>query len=83
MSRQEARGACLERLRQMEIPLGSTYANPIDIGINAVTKNWAGFLNVHLQNPLKDGMALLRGDRAFVLELEDGVKTIGKVEKGL
>ena len=82
ISRQEARGACLERLRQMDIPLGSTYANPIDIGINAVTKNWAGFLKIHLQNPLKDGIAFLRGDRAFVMELEDGVKTIKKVEKG-
>ena len=82
ISRQEARGACLERLRQMDIPLASTYANPIDIGINAVIKNWAGFLKVHLQNPLKDGIALLRGDRAFVMELEDGVKTIGKIEKG-
>ena len=82
MSRQEARGACFERLRQMDIPLGSTYANPIDIGINAVTKNWAGFLKIHLQNPLKDGIAFLRGDRAFVMELEDGVKTIKKVEKG-
>ena len=82
MSRQDVRGACLDRLRQMNISLGSTYSNPIDIGINAVTKNWAGFIKVHLQNPTQDGMALFRGHRAFVLEMEDGVKTIGKVEKG-
>ena len=82
MSRQEARGACIERLHQMNIPLGSTYSNPIDIGTNAVTKNWAGFIKVHLKNPQQDGMALLKGHRAFVMQMEDGVRTIGKVEKG-
>ena len=39
MSRQEARRVCLERLQQMDIPLGTTYSNPIDIGLNTVTKN--------------------------------------------
>ena len=34
LSRQEVKNACLERLRRMNIPLGSTYSNPIDIGIN-------------------------------------------------
>ena len=65
----------------MGISLGNTYSNPIDVGVNAVTKNWAGFVKVHLLNPLQDGMALLKGHRTFVLEMEDGVKTIGKVEK--
>ena len=82
LSRQAIRGACLDRLRLMDIPLGSTYFNPIEIGINAVTKNWAGFIKVHLLNPLQDGMTLLKGHCAFVSEMEDGVKTIGKVEKG-
>jgi hypothetical protein len=31
ISRQEARRRCMERLQQMEIPLGLTYSNPIDI----------------------------------------------------
>ena len=82
MSRQDARRGCMERLRQMEIPLGTTYSNPIDIGLNAVTKNWAGFIKIHLQHPQRDGIALLQGHRAFVLEMEDGERTIGKVEKG-
>ena len=82
ISRQEARRGCMERLRLMEIPLGTTYSNPIDIGINAVTKNWAGFIKVHLLHPRQDGIALLQGNRAFVMEMEDGVKVIGKVEKG-
>ena len=81
MSRQAIRGACLKRLRLIDISLGSTYSNQIDVGINAVTKNWAGFIKVHFLNPLQNGMALLKDHRAFVLEMEDGVKTIGKVEK--
>jgi hypothetical protein len=81
MSRQEARRGCMERLRQMEIPLGLTYSNPIDIGINAVTKNWAGFIKIHLQHPQRDGIALLQDNWAFVMELEGGERVIGKVEK--
>ena len=81
ISRQKVRGDCLERLKQMSIPLGTAYSNPIDIGINVVTKNWAGFIKVHLQHPQRDGHALLQGNRAFVLEMKDGESVIGKVEK--
>ena len=66
----------------MAIPLGTTYSNPVDVGINAVTKNWAGFIKVHLQHPQRDGHALLQGSRAFVMEMEDKELVIGKVEKG-
>ena len=66
----------------MDIPLGTAYSNPIDIGINAITKNWAGFIKLHLQHPQRDGIALLRGNRAFTMEMEDGEVVIGKVEKG-
>ena len=72
----------MERLRQMAIPLGTTYSNPIDIGLNAVTKHWAGFIKIQLLHPQRDGIALLQGQRAFVMEMEDGEKVIGKVEKG-
>ena len=82
LSRQEVKTACMERLRHMNIPLGSTYTNPIDIGINTVMRNWAGFVKIHLQHPKKDGLALLRGERAFVMKLGDGERVIGKVEKG-
>lgn len=82
VTRQDARGACVERLRQMDIPLGTIYSNPIDIGTNAVTKNWAGFIKVHLKNPLLDGIALLKGHRAFVMQMDNGEKVIGKIEKG-
>ena len=65
----------------MGMPLGSTYFNPIDIGINTVTRNWAGFIKIHLQHPKRDGLALLRGERAFVMTMGDGERVIGKVEK--
>ena len=82
LSRQEVKTACMERLRLMNIPLGSTYSNPIDIGINTVTRNWAGFIKIHLQHPKRDGLALLHGERAFVMTMGDGERVIGKVEKG-
>ena len=66
----------------MKIPLGTSYSNPIDIGIHTVTRNWVGFIKLRLQHPKRDGLALLRGDRAFVMTMGDGERIIGKVEKG-
>lgn len=54
----------------------------IDVGLNMVTKNWAKFIKIRLQSSHKDGMALLKGERAFIMEMEDGKKVIGKLEKG-
>ena len=65
----------------MNIPLGTTYSSPIDIGINTVTRNWAGFVKIHLQHSKKDGLAVLRGENAFVLTMDDGEQIIGKGEK--
>ena len=81
LNRKEVKTACMERLRLMDIPLGTAYTNPIDIGINTVTRNWAGFIKLHLHNPMRDGLALLRGERAFVMTMGDGETIIGKVEK--
>jgi hypothetical protein len=39
LNRKEVKTACVERLRLMNIPLGTAYTNPIDIDINTVTKN--------------------------------------------
>ena len=72
----------LQTTRKVSIHLGSEYANPLDIGLNIITKNWAGFIKLHLKYPLKDGIALLKGERAFVMEMENGEKVIAKVEKG-
>lgn len=82
LSRWEVKAACVDRLRSMNIPLGTRYSNPIDIGINTVTRNWSGFIKLHLQHPKQDGLALLRGERPFVMVMGDGEKVIAKVEKG-
>ena len=81
LSRQEVKNECMAKLRYMNIILGSTYSNPIDIDINMVTRNWSGFVKIHLQHPEKDGLALLRGERAFVMTMGDGERIIGIVEK--
>ena len=59
LSRKEVKAAYMERLRLMNIPLGSAYFNPINIGMNTITRNWAGFIKIHLQHPKRDGWALL------------------------
>ena len=50
----------MERLRQMDIPFSMTYSNPIDIGLNAITKNWAEFIKLHLQYPQHEVIALIQ-----------------------
>ena len=82
LNRREVKAACVDKLKLMNMPLGVAYSNPIDIGINTIMRNWTGFIKIHLQFPKRDGLALLRGDRAFVLAMEDGGKVISKVEKG-
>ena len=75
--RQDARGACLECLRQIEIPFSKTYSNPIDIGFNTITKSWAEFIKIHLLHPQQDGLALLQGNRTFIMKMEDEELVIG------
>ena len=57
LSRREVKSACMERLRHMNIPLSTAYSNPIDIGINTVTRNWADFIKLHFLHPKRDGLA--------------------------
>ena len=49
--------------------------------LNQITKNWMGFLKLHPKHLLKYGLILLRGEHAFMMELEGGERIIGKVEK--
>lgn len=55
LNNREVQTACLERLKIMNMPLELTYSNPIDIGINTVIRNWAGFIIIQLQYPKRDG----------------------------
>jgi hypothetical protein len=51
LSRREVKLVCIEKFKLMHIPLGSSYTNPVDIGINTITRNLAGFIKIHLHNP--------------------------------
>ena len=82
LSHKEVKTACMERLRFMCMPLGTAYFNSIDKGINTITRNWAGFIKIHLFHLKRDGLALLRGENAFIMTMGNGERVIEKVEKG-
>ena len=42
---------------------------------------WSGVVKIHLQNAKKDGTALLRGSRAFILNMDENVDRRGKACK--
>ena len=64
----------------MRIPLATRFREPVAIVDKASTK-WLGFLKLDFLNPHTDGLALLKGDRIFTLQLKHEF-VIGKVEKG-
>ena len=70
MSKGNAHSACLDCLYKTNVLLDMDYWSPIAIGLNQITKIWVGFLKLHLKHPLRDGLMLLRGECAFVMELE-------------
>ena len=37
------------KIEKMSISLGSTYSDPMDIGINMVSKTWVGFIKLYLR----------------------------------
>lgn len=61
-SRNEAKGACLKRLRILDIQLSLKYANPLDTRLNIITKNWSGFLELHKKYLHKNKSHSRRGD---------------------
>ena len=70
-----------ERLRKMKIEIGSMIGEPIAIMCYHKSTTWSGVVKIHLQNPKKDGTSLLRGSRAFILNLDEGIDRRGKVCK--
>ena len=76
---QDAARACLDA---MNIQLATRYRKPVLALVHPQTKKWLGFLKVDLLNPSTDGIALLRGERIFTLQLQDLSYVIGKIEKG-
>lgn len=83
MTFNEAKFACMSRLKKKGIQLGNDYTKPLDIKTDSITRNWIGFIKMHLNNPLQDGLAPLRGERAFAMIMENGILGIGKIEKRL
>jgi hypothetical protein len=82
MKKAEVQEAAHTRFDAMGIPLASQFREPISAFIHRQSKAWLGFLKVDLQNPEKDAIALLKGERIFTLQLQSFVYVIGKVEKG-
>ena len=77
-----------ERLKEMQIPLGTSLIEPISVLCMSVKRGgakgiWAGIVKLHLLNPQTDGIALLTGLRPFILYLEphSHVGSLGKVCK--
>ena len=67
----------------MYIPIGTTNSNPIDIGINTIRRNWARFIEIHLQYPKQDKLASLHMKETFIMIMADKQIVIGKVENVL
>ena len=70
-----------ERLKKIKIAIGSMIGEPIAIMCYHKSTTWSGVVKIHLQNPKKDGTALLRRFRAFILKLDESVDRRGKVCK--
>ena len=71
MKKQEVQEATLSRLETMEIQVASRYRQPVSVIINKDTKTLLGFLQIDLLNPKQDGIGLLKGDRIFMLQLQN------------
>jgi hypothetical protein len=73
----------LMRFQTMEIQLGDQIGEPIAVLCHG-PKNarvWSGMAKIHLKNPSKDGIALLKGRRIFAINLDNDALTIAKVAK--
>lgn len=81
LSHKEVKITCMERFQTMNISLSVAYSNPIDIGINTVSWNWVVFIKMYLQHPKQNELALLQGERAFVMTMRDGENIVGNIKK--
>ena len=66
----------------MDMILGTSCSNLNEIGSNIITKCRAGFIKLHLHQLHIDNIALPKGHRAFVMDMENNDKLIRKIEKG-
>lgn len=82
MTKDEIQIAAASRFQLMGIQLSTSLREPISALVNQQTSKWLGFLKVDLRNPQKDGIAMLKGERIFTLQLQNNEFVVGKIEKG-
>jgi hypothetical protein len=82
MTKVEVREAAIARFEAMNIKLATRYRGPVSTIVHPQMKKCLGFLKVDLLNPNVDGIAILKGERIFKLQLQDLPYVIGKIEKG-
>ena len=81
VSKENVMGKVKERLKKMKIAIGLMIGEPIAIMCYHKSTTWSGVVKIHLQNPKKDGSALLQGSRAFILNLDEKMDRRRKVCK--
>jgi hypothetical protein len=75
-----------KRFEQMSIPLGNDILHPITVLCKHTKQKedlriWAGIIKVHLLKPETHAIDLLRGNRSFILQLDNGTSYLSKVAK--
>ena len=75
---QEAATTCFEL---MDIQIAQRLRKPILAFIHRDICNWLGFIKVHLLNSHTNGIALLKDERIFTIQLQNSEYIITKVEK--
>jgi hypothetical protein len=65
----------------MRIPLATRFREPVCTIVDKASSKWLGLLKIDLFNPHTNGLALLKGDCIFILQLKQEYM-IGNIEKG-
>ena len=82
MTKVDVQDAAIARFDAMNIELATRYREPLFALVHPQTKKWLGFLKVYLMNSNTDGIALLKGERIFTLQVQDLSYVIENIEKG-
>ena len=69
MSKTEVQDTATTRFEAMNIKLATRYRELVSAIVHLHAKKWLGFFKVDLLNPSIDGIALLKGECIFTLQL--------------
>jgi hypothetical protein len=81
MTKQETQESTISRLEMTRIPLATQFREPVYALVDRLSLKWLGFFKIDLFNSHTNGIALLKGDHIFILQLKNEYMN-GKVEKG-